>query len=233
MKTPEFKNRTPSQIINEMNLFESSGRAYKALSWLDYAKSNSNVSALEYAALEARLAIEQLLFEQIIISVGTELDISDYKKCNGNAKDLSRMIEKLTPHYEKLMDFTKAMAPTDLPITKWDNRALVKYHGKISNYLHWSGGLDVTVKSEKWLKCGISKVESAIGYIWHGLTTGNTGVMPVEKLEPELKELWLLFRNDKITITEVVQKAAEIEPVLQARLTMRSLLSLGPTKPAP
>ncbi|MDU4251929.1 hypothetical protein [Pseudomonas sp.] len=233
MNIPEFKNRTPSQIINEMIFFESSGRAYKALSWLDYAKSNNNVSALEYAALEARLAIEQLLFEQIIISVGTELDKSNYKKCSGNAKDLSRMIEKLTPHYEKLIDFTKAMAPTDFPITQWDNRALVKYHGKISNYLHWSGGLDVTVKSEKWLKCGISKVESAIGYVWHGLTTGNTGIMPIEKLEPEFQELWLLFLNDKITITEVVQKAAEIEPVLQARLTMRSLRSPGPAKPAP
>lgn len=233
MNIPEFKNRTPSQIINEMNHFESSGRAYKALSWLDYAKSNSNVSALEYAAFEARLAIEQLLFEQIIISVGTELDKSDYKKCNGNAKDLSRMIEKLTPHYEKLIDFTKTMAPADLPITKWDNRALVKYHGKISNYLHWSGGLDVTVKSEKWLKSGISELESAIGYVWHGLTTGSTGVMPIEKLEPEFQELWLLFLNDNITITEVVQKAADIEPVLQARLTMRSLRSLGPAKPAP
>lgn len=221
MNIPEFKNRSPSQIINEINHFESSGRAYKSLSWLDYAKSNKNVSALEYAALEARLSIEQLLFEQIVISVGTELDKKNYKKCNGNAKDLSLMIEKLTPHYEKLIDFTKAMAPAGIPITKWDNRSLIKYHGKVSNYLHWSGGLDVTVQSEQWLNKGISEVESAISYIWHGLTTGNTGVMPIEKLEPEFKELWVLFLNDEITIGEVVQRAAEIEPILQARLTIR------------
>lgn len=178
------------------------------------------MSALEYAALEARLSIEQLLFEQIVISVGTELDKKNYKKCNGNAKDLSLMIEKLTPHYEKLIDFTKAMAPAEIPITKWDNRSLIKYHGKVSNYLHWSGGLDVTAQSKQWLKKGISEVESAISYIWHGLTTGNTGVMPIEKLEPELKELWVLFFNDEITISEVVQRAAEIESILQARLTI-------------
>lgn len=204
-----------------MNHFESSGRAYKSLSWLDYAKSNNNVSALEYAALEARLSIEQLLFEQIVISVGTELDKKNYKKCNGNAKYLSLMIEKLTPHYEKLIDFTKAMAPAGISITKWDNRSLIKYHGKVSNYLHWSGGIDVTVQSEQWLNKGISEVESAISYIWHGLTTGNTGVMPIEKLEPEFKKLWVLFLNDEITISEVVQRAAEIEPILQARLTIR------------
>lgn len=221
MNIPEFKNRTPSQIINEMNHFESSGRAYKALSWLDYAQSNNNVSALEYAALETRLSIEQLLFEQLVISVGTELDRSDYKKCSGNAKNLSRMIERLTPHYEKLIDFTKAMAPVEVPITKWDNRALVKYHGKVSNYLHWSGGLDITIQSEQWLNDGISEVENAIGYIWHGLTTGNTGVMPTEKLEPELQELWMLFLNSRITINDVVRRAAEIEPILQARLATR------------
>ena len=149
MNIPEFKNRTPSQIISEMNHFESSGRAYKSLSWLDYAKANNSVSALEYSALEARLSIEQLLFEQIIISVGTELDKKNYKQCSGNAKNLSAMIEKLTPYYEKLIDFTKAMAPVGLPITKWDNRSLVAHHGKVSKYLHWSGGLDVTVQSKE------------------------------------------------------------------------------------
>lgn len=221
MKIPEFKNRTPSEIIKEFNRFESSGRAFKALSWLDYAKSNGNVSALEYAALETRLSIEQLLFEQIIISVGTELDKNDYKKCSGSAKDLSKMMLKLTPHYERLIDFTKAMAPTKIPITKWDNRVLVKYHGRVSNYLHWSGGLDVTVQSEEWLKNGLVEVEIAVGYIWHGLTTGNTGVMPIEKLEPEFRELWMLFQSNNITINEVVERAAKIEPMLQARLAKR------------
>lgn len=221
MNIPGFKNRNPSQIINEINRFESSGRAYKSLSWLDYAKTNNNVSALEYSALEARLSIEQLLFEQIIISVGTELDKKNYKQCNGNAKNLSLMIGKLTPHYEKLIDFTKAMAPAGITITKWDNRSLVRHHGKVSNYLHWSGGLDVTVQSEQWLKNGISTVESAINYIWHGLTNGNTGVMAIEKLEPELKDLWVLFLNNEITIIEVARRAAELEPLLQARLTMR------------
>lgn len=81
MMTPSFENREPAQIITERSYFESSGRIYKALSWLDYAKRANNISALEYAALETRLGIEQLLFEQLVVGVGSELEQKEYKKC--------------------------------------------------------------------------------------------------------------------------------------------------------
>ena len=62
---PSFNNRKPAQIVTEEIHFESSGRIYRALSWLDYAKRNKNVSALEYAAIETRLGIEQLILRPL------------------------------------------------------------------------------------------------------------------------------------------------------------------------
>lgn len=141
MLIPSFTNRNPDQIVTKENFFESSGRAFKALSWLDFAKSKRNISALEYAALETRLAIEQLIFEQLIVGVGTKLETSEYKKCSGNANKLNEIIERLIPKYEKLIEFTIAIALPDIPITKWDNRVLIKHSGKVSKYLHWSGRL--------------------------------------------------------------------------------------------
>jgi len=211
--------RTPTEIVTKTNFYESSGRAYKAMSWLDFAKSKKNISALEYAALETRLAIEQLLFEQLIVGVGTELEAREYKKCSGSANKLYEIIERLIPRYERLVDFTKAMAPTGLPITKWDNRALIRHSGKVSTYLHWSGGLDVTIQSEAWYEKGIATVEAAASYIWQGLTTGNTGIMTIEKLEPEMRELWELYSKDEITLESAVKRAEILEPILQARLT--------------
>lgn len=58
MNIPSFENRSPVEIIAEQQFFESSGRIYRAMSWLDCAKINRNISALEYAALETRLGIE-------------------------------------------------------------------------------------------------------------------------------------------------------------------------------
>jgi hypothetical protein len=221
MSIPSFKNRSPNEIVAEKKFFESSGRIYKALSWLDYAKSNKNISALEYAALETRLAIEQLFFEQLVVGVGTKLVESEYKKCSGNAKKLNAMLEKLIIKYDQLVEFTKAMAPSNMPVTKWDNYALIQLSGKVSNYLHWSGGLDVTVKSASWFENGISIVENAANYIWQGLTTGNTAIMAIDKMEPEIRELWNLFVNDEITLARAVEMAEALEPILQSRLTCR------------
>lgn len=226
MPIPIFTQRSPNEIVTETNFFESSGRAFKALSWLDFAKTHRNISALEYAALETRLAIEQLLFEQLIVGVGTELEAHEYKKCCGNAKKLNEIIAKLIPRYKLLLAFTKAMAPAGIPITEWDNQALIQHSGKVSSYLHWSGGLDVTVQSEQWYTNGISTVEAAANYIWSGLTTGNTGVMAIERLEPEMRELWELYANDEITIESAVKRAESLEPLLKKRLALRST-SLG------
>ena len=222
MPVPSFTNRTPTEIVTENNFFESSGRAYKALSWLDFSKSKKNISALEYAALETRLAIEQLLFEQLIVGVGTKLEAREYKKCSGKANKLNEIIERLIPRYERLVDFTKAMAPDGVPITKWDNRTLIQHSGKVSNYLHWSGSLDVTVQSEAWYKNGIATIEAAICYIWHGLETGNTGILAIEELEPEMHELWELYAKGEITLERAVKRAEILEPILQARLTRHS-----------
>lgn len=222
MNIPSFCNRTPIEIITEQPFYESSGRIYRALSWLDYAITNRSISALEYAALETRLGIEQLLFEQLIVGVGSELDAREYKKCKGQAKLLGNIIEKLVPRYEQLVEFTRAMAPKGLPITKWDNRKLDKLSGKVSEYLHWSGGLDVTVQSAEWFDSGVAIVENAAQYIWQGLTTGNTGVMNLKKLEPEMLELWELFAAGKISLEQAVQRADEMEPMLTERLTRRN-----------
>lgn len=222
MPIPSFTQRTPNGIVAEANFFESSGRAYKALSWLDFAKSNNSISALEYAALETRLAIEQLLFEQLVVGVGTKLEAREYQMCRGNANKLNEIIGKLIPRYERLVAFTKAMAPPGVPITEWDNRALIQHSGKVSTYLHWSGGLDVTVQSKQWYEKGIATVETAASYIWGGLTMGSTGVMAIETLEPEMRELWELYANAEITIESAVKRAEILEPVLKARLALRS-----------
>ena len=63
MTVPPHKNRTPEQILVAERLFESAWHFWQALSWLDYAKRKTNISALQYAALELRQGIEHLWFD--------------------------------------------------------------------------------------------------------------------------------------------------------------------------
>lgn len=130
MPIPTHMQRAPNEIVTEINCFESSDRAYKVLSWLYFAKSQKNINALEYAALKKRLAIEQHFFEKLIVGVGTNLEIRAYKRCSGNSDKLNDIIERLIPRYERLVTFTKAMAPAGVPITVQDNRARIQHSGR-------------------------------------------------------------------------------------------------------
>lgn len=217
-KIPEYKRRSPRDILLKMNHFDSTGRIYKALSWVEFAKENKNISALEYAALEVRLGIEQLIFEQLIIAVGSELDRDDYKRCTGNAKKMSQVILRLVPAYEKLIDFTIAIAPKDIPITKWDNRALIEYSGKVSAYLHWSGGLDITVQSKQWFEQGIELVSGIANYLWQKMISGHTGVIVIDKLEPEIADLWFSYCDGKVSLEDVTKEVDILEPIIMQRL---------------
>jgi len=63
---PEYRGRSPEEIISEKIDFDSVGYIYRALSWLDVAKrSNYNICALQYAAHDTRQAIEQLFLRRL------------------------------------------------------------------------------------------------------------------------------------------------------------------------
>jgi hypothetical protein len=57
--------------------------------------------------------------------------------------------------------------------------------------------------------------------MWNGLTTGNTAVMNLEKLEPEILELWELFSTGEISLETAVLRAEILEPLLLARINNR------------
>lgn len=114
------------------------------------------------------------------------------------------------------------MAPPNFPITKWDNQKLNELSGRVSVYLHWSGGLNITTQSVAWFDAGISVVGAAAGYVWDGLTTGNTGVMSINRLEPEMREIWGLYSNGEISIEDAVQRADRLEPIFRERIAKRN-----------
>lgn len=85
---PNVRNRTPAEIVMENVTFDSAGYVYRGLSWVDYAKRQTSVSALQYAALDVRQAIEQLFFEELVMSVGGKLAREEYETCKGNSTKL-------------------------------------------------------------------------------------------------------------------------------------------------
>jgi len=221
LKGPEYRGRTPEQIISERVHFDSVGYAYRALSWLDVAKRDLNVCALQYAAHDARQAIEQLLFEEIVLSVGTKLDRKEYEKCKGNSTKLHKIIRRLNPDYNKLAQFTKtinSILPQSLPLTLWDHKKLLKHWGVVSGYLHWAGEPAETFESTEWIQKGIEAVEAAADHIWKKNESGFTGIMMPLDMQLEIRDCWERFRADEIDLDSVNRTAKIALPVLNKRI---------------
>jgi hypothetical protein len=220
LQGPEYGGRTPIQIISEGVYFDSIGYTYRALSWLDLVKRHRNVCALQYAAHDARQAIDHLLFEEVVLGVGTELDRKEYEKCKGNSTKLHKIIRRLNPDYEKLKVFTQAISSVDPqlpPIVTWDHEALMRHWGKISNYLHWAGEPAETVESNDWIEQGIAVVEAAASHIWEKNEAGFTGIMMPQKMVPEIREYWERFRLGQVDLDSIKLIADIALPVLRKR----------------
>jgi len=225
LRAPEFKGRSPEEIISQGIYFDSVGYSYRSLSWLDIAKRERNVPALQYAAHDVRQAVEQLLFEEIILSVGTKLDRKEYEKIIGNSTKLYKVVRRLNPDYQKLVKFTQAIASADPnlpPIVSWDHNKLMKHWGKVSNYLHWVGEPAETVESDNWLSEGIIIVENAAEYIWHKMSTGYSGIMMPKNMQVEIRQCWERFRINEISFNAAKQIVRLAQPVLRQRLHRKS-----------
>ncbi len=217
---PDFTNRTPGEIVTEMVNYDSVGYVYRALSWLDFAKRTRNVCALHYAAHDTRQAIEHLLFESVVLSVGTKLDREDYKKCKGNSTNLHKIINRLNPDYEKLANFTQAVLSTDPnapAILTWNHKQLLKYMGTVSTYLHWAGEPNEAVESDSWLDTGLQVVEEAALHIWNKKTRAASGIMMPAGMAPETRAMWERFTLGEVDLAEVKRAAQLAYTILKGR----------------
>ncbi len=218
---PEYRGRTPEQIISECIHFDSVGYTYRALSWLDVVKRQRNVCALQYAAHDARQAIEQLLFEEIVFSVGTQLDRKEYEKCKGNSTKFHKIIRRLNPDYNKLAQFTKAIIstfPKPPPFIIWDHKVLIRHWRAVSSYLHWAGEPTETVESAEWIDKGIESVEKATNHIWEKNERGFTGIMMPQNMQPAIRDCWERFRAGEADLNSVKRIAKIALPVLNKRI---------------
>lgn len=221
MQAPDFANRQPLDIISEKLFFDSAGFVYRGRSWLDYTKRTGSVATLLYSALETRLAIEHLLFEELIMSVGGQLDRKEYEKCKGSGTKLAKITRRFSPDYRQLVIFTRTISsliPNSPPLIEWEHEKLLKHWGALSTFLHWAGEAKETFESSQWFLRGLVTVEGAATYLWEKMTAGYSGVMMPEKMQPEIRQVWEDLKSGKIDIGTARERARIALPVLSMKM---------------
>jgi len=200
---PSHVGRSAEEIISDKLFYDSAGYLYRAVSWVDHYKNNQHFPVLIYACAEARHGIEYLLFEELILSTGANLSESEYQRCVKQRNRFIKVIKQLSPDYEKLQEFTSAVAALTPGLPKliyWDHSDLMKSWGIISNYLHWFGSRIYAAEDEAWVRKAFEEIRDTIESIWHKFSSGQSEILHTDEMKPQVREVWEDFKAGKIDL---------------------------------
>lgn len=200
LKIPSHVGKTADEIV-AINYFDSVGYLFRCMAWLDYFSRARTFSSLLYAGAEGRQGIECLLFEELVISTGANLSVSDYRRCVNDRISFIKTIDRLSPNYTLLRRFTRIVASLEPAVPKlidWNLKALMRDWGTLSQYLHWVGARPLTTDKPKWLEEAHSKMLATVEPIWINITSGRRGVLHPKDMHPTAKEIWERFKTGEV-----------------------------------
>lgn len=186
-----------------------------------YAREKGSHTALVYAALEARNAIEQLVFEIVLLASGG-IDEETYRRCK-KVDGAFLVLKRVEPDYRKLVEFTRLclrLQPGAPKVAEWDFSRLRRYMNELSAYCHFQGEPSKTVESEwnSWLASGVAKIEEVFAMFLEQMAgTDGTGIIRKENMPPEVQAIWEEFRQERITVEQAKTRLQIIQPILRLR----------------
>jgi hypothetical protein len=129
---------TLNDILTRERHWQPDWLILQAESLCRFAKEHNSPTALIYAALEARNAIEQLFFTIIWLCRGSVDDqtLAQCKKSDG----LGQVLKRTEPDYRKMIQFAKICLSLERNapnIIEWDFKVLKRFWSALSDYCHF------------------------------------------------------------------------------------------------
>lgn len=222
---PNYKAKPRFEIndlLTRKRECDSSWLILQAESLCRFAKENGSCTALVYAALETRNAIEQLFFALAYLcrpaSGFSRKDREECKKKGG----VFRVFAKFAPDYQRRVEFTQlclSLEPGAPRVIAWDTKRLEKYCGKVSQFCHFQGVPTETTEADfnAWLAKGIALVEEIFDYFESEMSRANSGIFRLETMPPEVKATWEDFKSGRIDSSNLKTRLKLMQPVMQQR----------------
>ncbi len=201
---------------------DSSWLILQAESLCRLAKENGNCSALVYAALETRNAIEQLFFDlAYLCRPASGFARKDWEACRKKG-GVFHVFARFGHDYQKRIEFTQLCLSLehDSPrVIAWDTKKLQKYWGKVSEFCHFQGISTETTEADfdVWLVKGIALVEEIFGYFESEMSRASSGVLRPETMQHEVKTAWEDFKCGRIDLSNLRTRLQIMQPVVQQR----------------
>lgn len=227
MKKPlDFRNKTAEEIIDYPRKFGGDWHVFQARCWLDYCERKNNLNGLYYAALELRLAIENVWYSYVVIKKYESMTQKEYLQFSRSHGKLHEFIKKAQPKYEKLAKFTNLCMQNEsssVRVVVWDISKLSKAHIEISKKLHFHGMAKDSWSNSTWITEFKELLCSTATYLWDEMILGGTGVMDEESMQPEVRDMWEQYHCGKLSDEDCLCRLRIAEPMFTHRKKFTNL----------
>lgn len=214
---PNYVGRTETEIISENIYFDGPGYIYRAMSWLDYATRTGQFSTFHYACVDARLGIECLFFDMLVICTYPNFNEEYYQDCVKNPTKLDKILRQREPDYIRLQEFANIIAtlsPDSPSLSIWNLKDLRKSWGIISQYLHWIGATSETIDNSEWKCNAIKEITCTVKPIWQKITSGRIGAMQIETMPQPALDIWRDYKSGTIDAKSAKIRLEIVKPLL-------------------
>jgi len=190
-------------------------------SLLKIAEEKSSHTALIYAALEARNALERVVFELIVVACGAHPPEAIVEHCR--RKDgVFQALGKVIPHYRLHLEFTNLVLEVDdapFRCAQLDIKRCKRLWSELAQYCHFIADPKKTIDAEMqtWLAAGVAIVKEADAYLRTTLTRGQLSILPTQNMPPETKEIFEKFVIGKISKSQARRSLELLTPGLKLR----------------
>jgi hypothetical protein len=93
----------------------------------------------------------------------------------------------------------------------------MKSWGTLSQYLHWFGAKNETTEVASWRATAYDDVRQVLHPLWQKICSGQPGFMHPDNAVPEVRQLWLDFRDRKIDLEAAKIRLDLMKPVLSTK----------------
>jgi len=191
---------------------------------IDVALSRGSSTALVYAALEARNALERLVFEMSVLATGGKFT-SDQLSAAQKKDGLFKLLDEALHNYRRHIEFQNICMdlmgnPLRFPVP--DIRCCKRLRTDLSSYCHCQLDPNVTISDPagQWFKIGIDIIKQTCDFL-DPLLTAPFGVMHPGTMPAEVREIFDVYISGDIDINTVRTRLDIMLPVLDQRLRQK------------
>lgn len=189
----------------------------QASTLIEEAKARHSNSLLVYAALELRLAIEQLVFTLILVAKG-RADDATLRACQRKG-GLFRELKKITPLYARKCEFTRVLVSFHPEIPQgeaWDLKALLSHHAALSELCHAQRAIrGMGAQAEPWDQ-RLALLEGIHRFLAVGLKK-DTAVLSFKGATPSALALWRKYAKGTVSLAEVRRRFSQAKSPFVSR----------------